>query len=135
MLRKVSTLLDCHIISLDEYVAVCNDVSIETFLTDIEILDINHNLYDFTYYVNCSSKFDNVIKDAVFVPSTSEMQKIIKNMCSYFDVHPNEGMNKIKEDLKQFVDNIGLKNTFFPFSNFLNYFFFQKQHFLTPFLS
>ena len=51
------------------------------------------------------------INDAVPVPSTSEMQKMIKSMRRYLDAHSNGEMNKTMDGLKQLANNMVLKKT------------------------
>ena len=49
------------------------------------------------------------INDADPVPSTTEMQKMIKSMRMYLDAYSNGEMNKTMDSLDQFVDNRVLK--------------------------
>lgn len=74
---------------------------------DNEILEIVHNSNDSN--VHPGDESDNEINYADPVPFTLEMQKIIKSMHIYLDVHSSREMNKTMGNLEQFVDNMVLK--------------------------
>lgn len=111
MFGKVSALLDCPTLSLNEYVAVDDNVCTAPIMTQKEIVEIVQNPNDSTY-VDSDDESENGISDAVPVPSTSEMRKIIKSMRSYLNAQSNGEMDKTMDDLEQFVDNVVLKRTF-----------------------
>jgi len=80
-------------------------------MTEKEIMEIVQNQNDSTY-VDSDNESENGISDAVPVPSTSEMRKIIKSMRRYLNAQSNGEMDKTMDDLEQFVDNVVLKRTF-----------------------
>jgi len=106
MFGKVSALLACPTLSLNEYVAV-DDV----YMTEKDIVEIVRNPKHSTY-VDSDDESENGFKDAVPVPSTSEMRKIIKSMRCYLNAHLSGETNKMMDDLEQFVDNVMLKRAF-----------------------
>lgn len=106
---KVSELLDCPTVSINEYVSIDNDVSTAPILTEKEILEMVKNP---KVSADSDDEFDNGFNDAVPVPSTSEVRKMINSVRCYLDAHSNGEMSKTIDDLEQFVDNIALKNTF-----------------------
>ena len=63
-------------------------------------------------FADSDDKSDNVFNDAVPVPSTFEMQKMINSVHCYLGAHSNGEMSKMIHNHEQFVDNIALKNTF-----------------------
>lgn len=111
MFGKATALLDCPTLSLNEYVAVDDDVCTAPIMTEKEIVEIVQNPNDSTY-VDSDDESENGISDAVPVPSTSEMRKIIKSMRSYLNAQSNGEMDKMMDNLEQFVDNLVLKRTF-----------------------
>lgn len=78
-------------------------------MTEKEILEMVKNP---KVSADSDDEFDNGFNDAVPVPSTSEVRKMINSVRCYLDAHSNGEMSKTIDDLEQFVDNIALKNTF-----------------------
>lgn len=129
MFEKVSRLLHCLTIPLNEHVEVDEDLYTALVLIHKYILEIFYNKNNSTY-VDFDGGSGNGINDEVPVPLTSQMQKMIINMLCYLDAHSNREMNKTINDCEEFVDNILMEKTLQKkISDFLN----QNNNFLFAF--
>ncbi|GFY01888.1 transposable element Tcb2 transposase [Trichonephila clavipes] len=109
VLEKVSELLDCPSVSLEELVAVHNDhVCTSSITADKDILkfaQISKNIID------ADPDDENEMNISAPAPTSSDMRNIMKSMCSYLDVHPNGEVNNKMDDIEQCVDNLMLKKS------------------------
>ncbi|GFU54568.1 hypothetical protein TNCV_3025161 [Trichonephila clavipes] len=101
----LTVLLNCPIVSLEEFVAVDDDnVYPATIMAELllDFVETSKNIID------ADSDDENEMHNAVPVPKPSEMRNIMKNMRSYLGTDSNDEMN---DKMEQFVDNLMLKKT------------------------
>ncbi|GFU80569.1 hypothetical protein TNCV_534431 [Trichonephila clavipes] len=110
MFEKVSVLLDCLTVTLEEFFTVNDDnVCTALIMADNVILEF---ISSQKTSIEAGSNDKDEMNDAASVQTSSEMRKsVMKSKRNYLDPHSNGGLNNKMDGIGQFVDSLMLRKT------------------------
>ncbi|GFT86096.1 SCAN domain-containing protein 3 [Trichonephila clavipes] len=107
MFEKVSALLNCSTVSLEEFVAVDDDNACTARI--VADKDIFKFVQCTKNIIDTDSDDKNEMNNVALVPTPSEMKNIMKNMHSYLNTDSNGEMGNKMDAIEHFVDTSMLK--------------------------